>query len=91
MLFKDTEMLNFCLSFFLLCCLQGSLCIYKVPLSDEFSREMSFDSNMGMFQNIPHNDPINVMVRVYVVRVCATHITAVYIFLLCLHIINNHL
>ncbi|KAA0711531.1 Otoferlin Fer-1-like protein 2 [Triplophysa tibetana] len=52
---------------------KGSLCIYKVPLSDEFSREMSFDSNMGMFQNIPHNDPINVMVRVYVVRATDLH------------------
>ncbi|XP_016105676.1 otoferlin-like [Sinocyclocheilus grahami] len=47
---------------------KGSLCIYKVPASDDMSREMGFDSNMGMFQNIPHNDPINVLVRVYVVR-----------------------
>uniref|UniRef100_A0A672QRH7 Otoferlin n=1 Tax=Sinocyclocheilus grahami TaxID=75366 RepID=A0A672QRH7_SINGR len=51
---------------------KGSLCIYKVPASDDMSREMGFDSNMGMFQNIPHNDPINVLVRVYVVRVCST-------------------
>lgn len=32
-------------------------------------RDMSLDSNMGMFQNIPHNDPINVLVRIYVIRV----------------------
>lgn len=48
------------------------MCIYKVPVSDEVYRETGFDSNMGMFQNIPHNDPINVLVRVYVVRVRGT-------------------
>uniref|UniRef100_A0A8C1P6F5 Otoferlin b n=1 Tax=Cyprinus carpio TaxID=7962 RepID=A0A8C1P6F5_CYPCA len=52
---------------------KGSLCIYKVPASDDVSREMGFDSNMGMFQNIPHNDPINVLVRVYVVRATELH------------------
>ncbi|TRY81428.1 hypothetical protein DNTS_008147 [Danionella cerebrum] len=52
---------------------KGSLCIYKVPVSDEVSREMGFDSNMGMFQNIPHNDPINVLVRIYVVRATDLH------------------
>lgn len=41
--------------------------MYKV--SDDMPRDMNFDSNMGMFQNIPHNDPINVLVRIYVVRV----------------------
>uniref|UniRef100_A0A671Z423 Otoferlin n=1 Tax=Sparus aurata TaxID=8175 RepID=A0A671Z423_SPAAU len=49
---------------------KGSLCMYKV--SDDMPRDMSFDSNMGMFQNIPHNDPINVLVRIYVIRVHAT-------------------
>ena len=48
---------------------QGSLCMYKVPLSEEITRDAGFDPNMGMFQSIPHNDPINVLVRVYVVRV----------------------
>ncbi|TNN64463.1 Otoferlin [Liparis tanakae] len=28
---------------------------------------------MGMFQSIPHNDPINVLVRVYVVRATDLH------------------
>uniref|UniRef100_A0A672HCR0 Otoferlin n=1 Tax=Salarias fasciatus TaxID=181472 RepID=A0A672HCR0_SALFA len=42
---------------------KGSLCMYKV--SDDMARDTSFDSNMGMFQNIPHNDPINVLVRIY--------------------------
>jgi len=48
---------------------QGSLCMYKVPLTEDVSREAGFDPSMGMFQNIPHNDPINVLVRVYVIRV----------------------
>lgn len=48
---------------------QGSLCIYKLPVSEEITREAGFDPNMGMFQSIPHNDPVNVLVRVYVVRV----------------------
>lgn len=41
------------------------MCVYKV--SDDIPRD--HDSNMGMFQNIPSNDPINVLVRVYVIRV----------------------
>ncbi|XP_067312338.1 otoferlin [Pseudorasbora parva] len=52
---------------------KGSLCIYKVPVSDEAFRETGFDSNMGMFQNIPHNDPINILVRVYVIRATDLH------------------
>ncbi|XP_039506896.1 otoferlin-like [Pimephales promelas] len=28
---------------------------------------------MGMFQNIPHNDPINILVRVYVIRATDLH------------------
>lgn len=43
--------------------------MYKLPLSEEITREAGFDPNMGMFQSIPHNDPINILVRVYVVRV----------------------
>uniref|UniRef100_A0A4W5LPB4 Otoferlin n=1 Tax=Hucho hucho TaxID=62062 RepID=A0A4W5LPB4_9TELE len=52
---------------------KGSLCMYKVPVSDEMQREMGFDSNMGMFQNIPTNDPINVVVRVYIIRATDLH------------------
>ncbi|XP_035279805.1 otoferlin isoform X6 [Anguilla anguilla] len=52
---------------------KGSLCMYKLPLSEEISREAGFDPNMGMFQGIPHNDPINVLVRVYVVRATDLH------------------
>ncbi|XP_028826393.1 otoferlin-like isoform X1 [Denticeps clupeoides] len=50
---------------------KGSLCMYKV--SDDMNREMGIDPNMGMFQNIPHNDPINVLVRVYIVRATELH------------------
>lgn len=51
------------------------MCIYKV--SDDLPRDMSVDTNMGMFQNIPHNDPINVLVRIYVIRVSTS--TSLYI------------
>uniref|UniRef100_A0AAY4BAL4 Otoferlin n=1 Tax=Denticeps clupeoides TaxID=299321 RepID=A0AAY4BAL4_9TELE len=52
---------------------KGSICMYKLPLSEEISRDAGFDPNMGMFQNIPHNDPINVLVRVFVVRATDLH------------------
>ncbi|XP_072218043.1 otoferlin isoform X9 [Leuresthes tenuis] len=52
---------------------KGSLCMYKLPLSEEITREAGFDPNMGMFQSIPHNDPIKVLVRVYVVRATDLH------------------
>uniref|UniRef100_A0A673LSV4 Otoferlin n=1 Tax=Sinocyclocheilus rhinocerous TaxID=307959 RepID=A0A673LSV4_9TELE len=48
---------------------KGSLCMYKLPLSEEITREAGFDPNMGMFQSIPHNDPINVLIRIYIIRV----------------------
>lgn len=51
------------------CLAQGSLCMYKVPLPEDVSREAGYDPTYGMFQGIPSNDPINVLVRVYVVRV----------------------
>lgn len=44
------------------------MCMYKV--SDDIPRD--YDSSMGMFQNIPSNDPINVLVRIYVIRVSAS-------------------
>ncbi|XP_034017505.1 otoferlin isoform X1 [Thalassophryne amazonica] len=52
---------------------KGSLCMYKLPLSEELTRDAGFDPNMGMFQSIPHNDPINILVRVYVVRATDLH------------------
>uniref|UniRef100_A0A3P8YGM8 C2 domain-containing protein n=1 Tax=Esox lucius TaxID=8010 RepID=A0A3P8YGM8_ESOLU len=52
---------------------KGSMCMYKLPLSEEITREAGFDPNLGMFQSIPHNDPINVLVRVYIVRATDLH------------------
>uniref|UniRef100_A0A671Z415 Otoferlin n=1 Tax=Sparus aurata TaxID=8175 RepID=A0A671Z415_SPAAU len=46
---------------------------FKVRTRYDMPRDMSFDSNMGMFQNIPHNDPINVLVRIYVIRATDLH------------------
>lgn len=48
---------------------QGSVCVYKVPLPEDVTKEAGYDPTLGMFQGIPSNDPINVLVRVYVVRV----------------------
>lgn len=48
------------------------MCVYKVPLPDDITKEAGYDPNFGMFQGIPSNDPINVLVRVYIVRVSTT-------------------
>ncbi|XP_077008455.1 otoferlin isoform X2 [Tamandua tetradactyla] len=52
---------------------KGSLCVYKVPLPEDVSREAGYDPTHGMFQGIPSNEPINVLVRVYVVRATDLH------------------
>ncbi|XP_075454855.1 otoferlin isoform X3 [Ascaphus truei] len=52
---------------------KGSMCVYKVPLPDDITKEAGYDPNFGMFQGIPNNDPINVLVRVYVVRATDLH------------------
>ncbi|XP_037248635.1 otoferlin isoform X13 [Falco rusticolus] len=52
---------------------KGSICVYKVPLPDDITKEAGYDPNFGMFQGIPSNDPINVLVRVYVVRATDLH------------------
>ncbi|XP_048372576.1 otoferlin isoform X2 [Sphaerodactylus townsendi] len=52
---------------------KGSMCVYKVPLPDDITKEAGYDPNFGMFQGIPSNDPINVLVRVYVVRATDLH------------------
>ncbi|XP_046692784.1 otoferlin isoform X2 [Silurus meridionalis] len=54
---------------------KGSLCMYKLPLSEEITKEPGFDPNLGMFQNIPNNDPLSVLVRVYVVKATNLHPT----------------
>ncbi|XP_075782089.1 otoferlin isoform X3 [Pelodiscus sinensis] len=52
---------------------KGSMCVYKVPLPEDITKEAGYDPNFGMFQGIPSNDPINVLVRVYVVRATDLH------------------
>ncbi|XP_069829285.1 otoferlin isoform X8 [Dendropsophus ebraccatus] len=52
---------------------KGSMCVYKVPLPEDITKEAGYDPNFGMFQGIPNNDPINVLVRVYVVRATDLH------------------
>uniref|UniRef100_A0A8C9NCG7 Otoferlin n=1 Tax=Serinus canaria TaxID=9135 RepID=A0A8C9NCG7_SERCA len=52
---------------------KGSMCVYKVPLPDDISKEAGYDPTFGMFQGIPSNDPINVLVRVYVIRATDLH------------------
>ncbi|XP_059354553.1 otoferlin-like isoform X7 [Carassius carassius] len=52
---------------------KGSLCMFKLPISEEITREAGFDPNMGMFQSIPHNDPINVLIRIYIIRATDLH------------------
>ncbi|KAF4082507.1 hypothetical protein AMELA_G00152170 [Ameiurus melas] len=54
---------------------KGSVCVYKLPLSEEITKEPGFDPNMGMFQNVPNNDPISVLVRIYIVRATNLHPT----------------
>ncbi|XP_041105709.1 otoferlin-like isoform X1 [Polyodon spathula] len=52
---------------------KGSLCVYKVPLPEDVTKEVGFDPNFGMFQGIPSNDLVNVLVRVYVVKATDLH------------------
>ncbi|KAM9316351.1 LOW QUALITY PROTEIN: otoferlin [Gastrophryne carolinensis] len=52
---------------------KGSMCVYKVPLPEDITKEAGYDPNFGMFQGIPNNDPMNVLVRVYVVRATDLH------------------
>ncbi|NXN17114.1 OTOF protein, partial [Indicator maculatus] len=52
---------------------KGSICVYKVPLPDDIAKEAGYEPSLGMFQGIPSNDPINVLVRVYVVRATDLH------------------
>ncbi|GCB65661.1 hypothetical protein scyTo_0000450 [Scyliorhinus torazame] len=52
---------------------KGSVCVYKVPLPDDVAREAGYEPTFGMFQGIPNNDLVNVLVRVYVVRATELH------------------
>ena len=50
---------------------QGSLKIYKVPLPPDTADTtlMGGDPQYGLFQGLPTNDPVHVLVRVYIVKV----------------------
>jgi otoferlin len=48
--------------------LQGSIKIYKLPISRDISDQLGFDPQLGFFQGLPSNEPIRVLVRVYVVK-----------------------
>ncbi|XP_064626480.1 otoferlin-like [Lineus longissimus] len=54
---------------------KGSLMIYKVPLPPDIEDATicGGDPSLGMFQGLPNNDPIHVLVRVYVVKANDLH------------------
>lgn len=56
-------------------CLQGALKIYKWPLSKNINDHnlIGFDPNNGFFQGAPSNEPIHVLIRVYIVKATGLH------------------
>ncbi|XP_067008818.2 otoferlin [Anabrus simplex] len=54
---------------------KGAIKVYKWPLPKDIEDHtiMGFDPQYGLFQGLPHNEPIHVLVRVYVVRGCDLH------------------
>ena len=54
--------------------LQGSLKIYKIPLPPDIedSTITGGDPQYGLFQGLPGNDPVHVLVRIYIVKVGVT-------------------
>ena len=55
---------------------QGSLKIYKIPLPPDIedSTIMGGDPQYGLFQGLPNNDPIHVLVRIYLIKVSSEYI-----------------
>jgi len=55
--------------------MQGSIKVYKWPLPKDIEDHtiMGFDPQYGFFQGLPSNDPIHVLVRVYVVKANDLH------------------
>ena len=55
--------------------LQGSIKIYKLPLPRDLTDHtvMGMDPKLGFFQGIPSNEPLGVLVRVYVVKANDLH------------------
>ncbi|CAH2103117.1 unnamed protein product [Euphydryas editha] len=54
---------------------KGAIKVYKWPLPKEIDDHtlMGFDPNHGFFQGVPNNDPIHVLVRVYIVKATDLH------------------
>ncbi|XP_038216884.1 otoferlin-like [Zerene cesonia] len=54
---------------------KGALKVYKWPLSKEAEDNtlMGFDPNYGFFQSVPSNEPIHVLIRVYIVKATDLH------------------
>ncbi|CAH0716714.1 unnamed protein product, partial [Brenthis ino] len=54
---------------------KGAIKVYKWPLPREIDDHtvMGFDPNHGFFQGVPNNDPIHVLVRVYIVKATDLH------------------
>ncbi|XP_046413657.1 otoferlin-like isoform X1 [Neodiprion fabricii] len=54
---------------------KGALKVYKWPLPKDLvdHNGMSFDPQYGFFQGLPSNDPIHVLVRVYIVKANDLH------------------
>ncbi|XP_072931489.1 otoferlin [Epargyreus clarus] len=54
---------------------KGALKVYKWPLSKDIDDYtiMGFDPSYGYFQGVPNNEPIHVLVRVYIVKATDLH------------------
>ncbi|XP_068632419.1 otoferlin-like [Battus philenor] len=54
---------------------KGAIKVYKWPLPKGIDDHtvMGFDPNHGFFQGVPSNDPIHVLVRVYIVKATDLH------------------
>ncbi|XP_076068132.1 otoferlin-like isoform X2 [Oratosquilla oratoria] len=54
---------------------KGSLKLYRWPLPKDIEETtiMGADPQYGFFQGLPSNEPIHVLVRVYIVRACDLH------------------
>ena len=55
--------------------LQGSIKVYKLPLPKDLDDHtvMGLDPQFGFFQGMPSNEPIRVLVRVYIVKANDLH------------------
>ncbi|CAB3259049.1 unnamed protein product [Arctia plantaginis] len=54
---------------------KGAIKVYKWPIPRGIDDHtlMGFDPNYGFFQGVPNNDPIHVLVRVYIVKATDLH------------------